>query len=350
MKTTRVTIPLESPQSLTDALQITEARGYPVLAYRFENPEIVGEYSPQTGVSPSDYLADFNDRYGTQPEFVSVIIDVPVATAEKWYREGAPKSVAVRGDKFKAAPASSAHIDKLLKENREKNPTPTETAKSSSLEWRPTQAEVQIFRAGSNIVYFSQYYYWDGTNARAAWMDGGYGFEMEVNIRADSSAYQGGLRPFCAGGYKEQPFAKNYGWTWAALVNTGSGMTPVSSAVGAYADYNDLSDPCEKNSMAIGFKSPFQLPSYSNGSQEVLVTIQAPRGVENSGYIGGLVQSVSASQCLVAPWMALTDCMGVAGGSVGDRTTLNEARNWRAPNTCWRSFNYGTTAPVSFLC
>jgi hypothetical protein len=134
---------------------------------------------------------------------------------------------------------------------------------------------------------------------------------------------------------------------------TGMAWNSVSSAVGAYADYNDLSDPCEKNSMAIGFQAPWQLPDYPNNSQEVLVTIQAPRGVEDTGRIGALVQSVNASQCLVAPWMARTDCMGIVSGSVGDRPVLAEWRNWRAPARCWFSDNYGTdpnSPPIIFPC
>jgi hypothetical protein len=62
---------------LADILLLTEVRGYPVQAYRFENAEIVGEYSPQTGLRPGEYLEDFEDLYGTQPEFVAVIVDVP---------------------------------------------------------------------------------------------------------------------------------------------------------------------------------------------------------------------------------------------------------------------------------
>lgn len=199
-------------------------------------------------------------------------------------------------------------------------------------------------------MYFSQYYYWDGTNARTGVLHPHYGFEAEVNIRADAATYQGGSRPACPSGYKDRPFAKNYGWTWAALVNTGSGMGPMASSVYAYADYNDLSDPCQRNSMAIGFRDPQQIANYPNGRQEVLVTIQAPRGVEDSGRIGGVVQSVNASTCYVVPWMALTDCMGVTSGSQGDRVTLGEWRNWRAPAKCWRSGDYGNTAPVAFLC
>lgn len=87
-ETTRVTLPLVSPQSLADVLLITEARGYPVQAYRFENAEIVGEYSTETGSRPGEYLADFENLYGTQPQFVAVLVDVPVVIAEKWHREG----------------------------------------------------------------------------------------------------------------------------------------------------------------------------------------------------------------------------------------------------------------------
>lgn len=350
-KTTRVTLPLESPQSLADVLQITEARGYPVQAYRFENPEIAGEYSPQTGGPISEYLADFEKMYGTQPQFVSVIVDLPVATAEKWYRAGDLNGIAVRGTVFRAEKANRETIDNLLREHREQaRGSYSEMSTNGYGDWKPEQADIKIFRIDSSTVYFEQFYYWNGTDTRAAWMPTGYGIEMEINIRADSASYQSGLRPFCNGGYKDQPFAKNYGWTWSALVNTGSGMTGVSSAVGAYADYNDLSDACGKNSMAIGFKSPAQLPSYPNGANEVLVTIIAPRGVENSGYIGGLVQSVNSPQCSVFPWMALTDCMGVSSGSVGNRPTLGEYRNWRAPDKCWLSFNYGNDAPFDNYC
>lgn len=83
----------------------------------------------------------------------------------------------------------------------------------------------------------------------------------------------------------------------------------------------------------------------------MLVTILAPRGVENTGYIGALIQSVSSSQCDLFPWMALTDCMGVTASSVGNRPVLSETRNWRAPDKCWFSDDYGTgSAPAAYPC
>lgn len=356
-ESTRVALPLALPQSLADVLPITEARGYPVQAYRFENPDIVGEYSPESGLSPSEFLAQFEDLYGTQPQFAAVIVEVPVATAKQWYQEKGAPDVAVRGAMFEAPLADAEHVDRLLEKYREKNPKRTATdsaAKAGMGDWQPAQATVDIVRPASGTVYSSQYYYWDGIGSNLSWTPSNYGLEMEINIRADSSTYQGGTRPLCPGGYKEQPFAQNYGWPfWAAYQNVGGGMTGVSSSVGAYADCNDLSDPCQTNSIAIGIKRPDFVNHYPTGEQEMLFTILAPRGVENTGRIGALVQSVNSSQCDLFPWMALTDCKGVVGGSVGTRPVLAEWRNWRAPEKCWFSDNYGTdpnSPPVTYPC
>jgi hypothetical protein len=276
---------------LSDVLLITEARGYPVQAYRFENPDIVGEYSPESGLSPSEFLAQFEDLYGTQRQFAAVIVEVPVATAKQWYQEKGAQDVAVRGAKFEAPLADAEHVDRLLEKYRERNPKRTatdSTAKAGMGDWQPEQA------------------------------------------------------------------TQNYGWPfWAAYQNVGGGMTGVSSSVGAYADYNDLSDLCQTNSIAIGIKRPDFVNHYPTGGQEMLFTILAPRGVENTGSIDALVQSVNSSQCDLFPWMALTDCMGVVSGSVGTRPVLAEWRNWRAPDKCWFSDNYGTdpnSPPVAYPC
>lgn len=213
--------------------------------------------------------------------------------------------------------------------------------------WKPEQADIQIYRSGIN-VYFGQYYYWDGVNAKTSVMHADDGWEAEVNIRTANPDFQAGARggPACIGDYKSQPFAKNVSWTWSALVNTGTGMnTSFASAAGAYADYNDLSDDCNRNSMAIGIRTPQAIPSYPSGMQEVLLTILAPRGVDDTGRIGGLVQSVNETGCFIQPWLSNTDCMGLTASSSGVRGTLNESRNWIAPDRCWMSFDYGNVDP-----
>ncbi|KAA0959855.1 hypothetical protein FQ142_13380 [Microbacterium sp. ANT_H45B] len=144
-------------------------------------------------------------------------------------------------------------------------------------------------------------------------------------------------RPICAFDYKDRPFAKNYNWTWYASVN-----------LGVYADCNDLSDDCNRSSMAIGIKEPQKIPSYPNGQQEVLFSITAGRGLDNTGGVSGTVQSINKSWCNDVPLMALTDCMGVAAGTDGERITLNASRGFIAPNKCWQSANRGQDAPITY--
>ena len=359
---TRVDVPLASHQRLEDAAQISTAAGYPVTAFRFENDDIVGEYSLSTGVSVEQYLADFQERYGTQPEVTHAVVEMPVNAAKQFY-EGAATSrglssqaIDVQSPEFDAPPVDPARVDLLLEQHRERTGVDVQGADDQSrailapTRWDPEQADIMIFRPNSSIVYFQQYYYWNGGESATWAMSSDDGWEAEVNIYTAASSYQSGGRPNCPSDYKSRPFAKNYGWTWAALVNIGSGMQSMNAPVGAYADYNDLSDPCNRNSMAIGFRSPQNIGAYPSGMQEVMVTIQAPRGLDNSGRISGLIQPVNGTGCALQPWLSNTDCMGLTTSSYSPRYTLGEQRNWTAPNRCWMSPNYGNATPTTYPC
>lgn len=289
---TRVDVPLTAPQRLEDAAKLRTAVGYPVNAFRFENAEIVGEYSLSTGVSVEEYLAEFQDRYGTQPKVTHAVVEMPVEAAKKFYESGATKRghsesmVAVQSAAYEAPPADPERIDSLLQEHRERTGVDVSRAGEQTRtmlnpsRWDPEQADIVVSRPNASIVYFQQYYYWNGWESATWAMNGDDGWEAEINIFTSASGYQSGTRPNCALNYKSQPFAVNQGWTWAALVNIGgsSGMTPMTANVGAYADYNDQSDFCNRNSMAIGFRTPQNIGAYPSGVQEVMVTIQAPRG------------------------------------------------------------------------
>lgn len=102
--------------------------------------------------------------------------------------------------------------------------------------------------------------------------------------------------------------------------------------------------------MAIGIRTPQSIPSYPNGMQEVLLFIEAPRGVDTTGRIGGVVQGVNETGCFIQPWLSSTDCMGLTASSAGNRITLGEWRNWIAPNKCWLSLDYGNIAPNQYYC
>ncbi len=359
----RYDVPFASPQSLRDATKVTTIGGYDVVAYRFENAEIVGEFSLRTGLSVDEYLSAFESAYGTQPEVVAAVVEIPSALAEQFSSSRSTLMANSPGPTFKANAVSAERIAELMSQKRERNPdlrgaSPADisyerNASRAAMTWHPLYAEIEIFRPNSSVVQISQYYYWDGYNSSNSALNARDGWEAEVNAYTDNPVYQTGDRGsvWCPSGYKDMPFAKNYGWTWAALVNTGSGLGSVAPNVRAYADYNDLTDACNRNSLAIGIAKPQLLPSYPSGAQEILISISAPRGTENSGRIHGVVQAVNRIDCDGAlSWMALTDCMGLQPTDSGHRMTLAEWRNWTAPPRCWRSTNYGDNAPVTFTC
>jgi hypothetical protein len=56
--------------------QETDGR-HPVVAWRFESPEVVGELSARPQTFVEDFLCSFEESYGTQPHCVGAIIEVP---------------------------------------------------------------------------------------------------------------------------------------------------------------------------------------------------------------------------------------------------------------------------------
>lgn len=359
---TRVEIPLSGPRSLADAVMIKQVSGYPVVAFRFENDEIVGEFAVDGPSRVDEYLRNFFDVYGTQPQIVAAVVVMPVEEAEKRSTQRTVQEVVAPGSIYDAPAVDELKIDALLEGFRANRPDAAATgaveARTGSYStWKPTQAEMQIFRINSSTVYFSQFYWWDGYEAHNTALHPDDGWEGEINIYTNHADYQSGTRggDICgaagSSSYKDRPFAKNHSWNWFALVNTGGGMGPVASNVGAYADYNDLSDPCNRSSMAIGIRTPQNIPWYAGDySQEVMLTIQAPRGLDNTGKISGVVQAVNETGCNLAPWLSSTDCMGLTASTAGHRTTLNVSRAWTAPSRCWTSFDYGSATPVSYTC
>jgi hypothetical protein len=349
---TRVDVPISVPQTLADAAKIREIDGRTVVAYRFENREIVGEYSVGGPTSVDEYLGTFEQTYGTQPQVVAAVVIMPVEEAEARSSARSSDVVQAVGDEYSAPPVDAGKIDALVAAHRQDLPANEAQARVAVVpieNWHPEQADIKVQRVGSSVS-FSQYYFWDGTT-KTSNLHPDDGWEAEVNIFTSNPNYQGGSRPLnCASGYKEQPFAKNYDWNWSALVNTGTGMTPMAADVGAYADYNDASDSCDRNSMAIGFRHPQNIPSIPNGFQSIILNIEAPRGVDDTGKIGGLIQPVNSTGCTLAPWLSLTDCMGLTASGQDARITLSLDRAWIAPNRCWFSFDYGQSNPIENAC
>lgn len=369
-KVTRIDVPFEHGTTLAEAVRTTEVSDRPVLAYRFENDEVVGEYAPQSS-SPGEFLADFRAQFMTEPRIVGVVVAASESDSIAVASRLSSTPLEAHGEEFTPAPvpANSPAAQKFV-EPRERalkaagdsyQPDASREGSlmsvQSSTRWDPDQADIMVFRSDADTVYFQQYYAWVSLETSPNRVPDHFGLEFEVNVYNPTLDPQAGTRPFCLPGYKEQPFAINYNWTWYVFVGSPAGMVPGwASTLGAYADYNDVTDPCARNSIAIGFANPRAIPIWQGSTvYDIMIAIQAPRGVQNAGQIGGVIQPVTTYGCEQSPNLSLTDCMGLVGvtwpGPGPDsRTTLNEARNWTAPPKCWTSYGYGGVAPSVYTC
>jgi hypothetical protein len=79
-KKTRITLPFSHSVDLLAAAVAGERMDEPAAAYRFENSDIVGEYSVASGQSVAEFLQEFQERFGTQPEVTGVIVERPIET------------------------------------------------------------------------------------------------------------------------------------------------------------------------------------------------------------------------------------------------------------------------------
>ncbi|MDQ1218144.1 hypothetical protein [Microbacterium arborescens] len=351
--TARVDMALTTHQRLQDVASMKEALGYPVLAFRFQNKEMTGEYSPLSGIDVNTYLAEFEALYGTQPEISHVVVGMPAEQAKNLYLEddlsvAPPAGAAARMSSYEAPPSDPDRIGALFESHRERAGVDTATAEQPQARsaprptcCAPTTVDARITRASTSTVLFDQYLYWHPGEAATEVMHTEDGWEAEINIYTAASAYQGGSRPNCAVDYKARPFAQNYGWNWSVLYDAGFGMTTPNAPINAYADYNDLFDTCERNSIAIGIRNPQFLGAWPNGMQEMLIMVTAPRGVDNTGRVSGTIQPVNSMGCALQPWLSNTDCMGLTSSGYSARPTLGYTRGWTAPSLCWNSGGYG---------
>ncbi|MFF2389140.1 hypothetical protein [Agromyces sp. NPDC058104] len=355
-----VTVPFAHPVALDQAIKTTRVDGSDVLSYRFENPEVVGEYSPASQ-TPAEFLALFREQFGTDPQIAAVVIQRPNIGDIAQSTARAHRPIPTDAPEFRAAPVAIDSIANIESRNRSwhdagKAPAPRKAeATLASTRWDPDQADIQIFRPNQGSVLFQQYYAWVSLATSPNRVPAHWGLEFEVNIYTNQQT--GATRPWCSGAYREDPFAKNYQWTWwVSVAGPNGNLAPGAADLGAYADYNDSLDPCNRNSMAIGLANPRAIPIWSGQTvYQLNAVIVAPRGEDETGRIGGNVQAVTTTRCEDLPSMSLTDCMGVVTGvwpGPGDRNraTLSESRNWIAPSKCWLSLNYGSTAPQPYQC
>ncbi|QHC61131.1 hypothetical protein [Rathayibacter sp. VKM Ac-2760] len=342
IQATRVTLPLAHPVKLKDAVSFASKLGTAVRAFSFNNGDIEGEYSPSPDQSVDTFLAGFAERFGTQPEVTGVVIEVPLEQARM-------RAQARSAPLDPGAAAFDAPLATLSAKLERFATPPTATggemsrAAAAAGDWRPNDVEGQITNQNGRADFFMSYWWHSGSVP--AQMPTGFGAEFQIDLTDSSRPSETSSRPNCAVAYKENMWAKNYDWNWALYKPDYSAAS--QSTVGAYADINDLSDPCNRNSMAIGMRYPQKIQA-ANGGYGVMIWLSAPRGYRTSSMATGVVQAVSDSFCTTGAGsgMALTDCMGVYAGSWPlstpmTRTTLGATRNWSVPAKCWQSQGKG---------
>lgn len=358
---TTVTVPFTSHLSLDDAVSMiksaeSDAR-LPIVALRFENPQIIGEWNTRTDQSAAQFLQSFQEIYGTVPQISAAVFEVPATVDQSGLVHAKtvtlPRLIDSERKPFVAPPARrSAFQDKAIGSLGAVDATPgtatasTETAAALSTSWYPQGTYNGTWRPSSTHQLFMVDTRW-GTANKPQNIPGTFGVEIEINLNNG----EGGTRPVCTPGYKDRSLAKNYNYySWSV-----SSIHGVPTAVYPYADINDLFDPCGLNSMTIGLYEPQKLPSPAGTGAEITTFIDARVGTKTSTKISGGFQLVNASGCSPTSGPTLTDCMGIPTTSPPNtspyRFTLNPTRNWSdSPNRCWESNSYGSVAPVAAAC
>lgn len=349
---TTVIRPIDHAITMTQAVALGTQIGETILGYRYENDLVIGEYVPTADFTPVQFDDGFINNYGTSAQVVAFVVERPTvidASGNLATPNGAtfisnlPQFVAVAGHG-----TANAKLQNFATRARSTAPIEKISATTASVEWRPTQVETDVTHYG-NRAYFSTY---------LAWLPGSspqnlprlYGFEVQVDLFNNASSTN--VRPRCATStYKDDFFAKNHGYSWSVL---NSDYSPLPKSINAYADVNDYLDKCNRNSMSIGIANPLNIPlSPNNVGYALLLTINAPKGTQNSNLISGDIQLVDRTFCALSlGTTSLTDCMGVAQILPVDvpahRATLGAYHNWAAPDRCWMSNgNFGALPPTT---
>lgn len=338
--------------SLADAEAIADEQGFSNVTYRHENKYIVGEYSPRSDYGPGAFAETFYDEYGTEAQIVSIKAETGTDRVLRLHLGEIRRNIdhvpfTTGKPEFIAPPVPGRVLAKKLNNDIEveRSAMPEQFGSAASDGWRPEGMGGRVVKRDGYMEIKNFMYAYDQNGERPYNLPPYHGIEIETNL------YQGGdpgFRPFCVSdNYKDRFIAKNYGWSWALF-------TKNAESVGAYADYNDLSDECSRNSMAIGIQFPQSLgDEYGNVYAEA--AINAPTGLSTSDVVGGVVQVVNGEPCMSAGYLpAATDCMGLIAPEMEgplSRTFLGIDRGWRAPDLCWESDGYGIAqAPIQGAC
>ncbi|MBD8022990.1 hypothetical protein [Microbacterium gallinarum] len=352
------------PVSLESALTVTVVDGAPVQGYHLLSDSIVGDFFPTDGLSVEQFLDDVESKTGTVPEVTHAYLrgeDVETAanrTSTAILGEDLPKFDAPDADPDPAYVQPREDVDRAL----------GASPRSAASTWQPNDVEAMIEPLGSdNLSIVGKYYWWgDAPFASPVVMADHWGMEFQFDFytttRPNLNPYGDdytGFRPFCGTTstyYKDWAVASTRPYTWTALVIVGPNLVAAPANLGMYGDFNDLSDPCNVSTIAVGMANPWAMPMDDWGQNSLVISYYPERGSDTQSVVGAIVQPVNRLHCEVNPTMPLMDCMGVTPGSYpgpgpsSSRVVLNNGRGWKAPSLCWYSGGFGADPASRWTC
>lgn len=212
--------------------------------------------------------------------------------------------------------------------------------------WSPEWVGTKIENRASSVLFSQQSQY--GTTTRLSNIEAGFGLEMEVNLHADPAANLSGKKPFCensvgAVASDSYYFAKNNDYFNYNLYAGGGDLSETEW----YLDYNDLSDNCNIQSIALGIVEPQKLATIQNPGVDTLIwNIETPKGTTPKNTVTSLWQLVENETCLspAGSLMNPTDCMGLnttREPSQPPRQISSLKRNLQGPAVSWHSDYHG---------
>jgi hypothetical protein len=315
---TRTEVRFDHPVTLDDAIKADKPVNDSPVAYRIEGSGVVAEWAPQAE-SEAAFSAGFRKSFGIEPQVVGYLVEVRLPSVDAAARAGTlpvrRDTVAVDAPEFRSAEVPAENREALsgsgsgVEGERELDSAadataaaePTLRAAALSTQWWARSARFELYRLNGYQYFYSTLTF--GASGQEA-IPSGFGMEVGIDLYNDATGSRGGV-PICGPGFRDAFIAKNYNWTsWQAFSPDGD-----VSAARPYADYNDLLDPCNRNSFAIGFQYGDKL----TGTQ-LSTVIQAPTGNTATSRIGASLQLVDNNACTPIESSGeggATDCMGI---------------------------------------
>lgn len=327
---------LAHPISLPEASEI--GAGIPeVVGFRIEQPGLVGEVFPGEKYTVEQYLSDFERDYGVQPAVTEVILESSESQSETQdLTTDEVNADALEGefDKAKAvtpeAPSEHGAMATAARDTKSDQP-PAVDARAAEAVWAPqfTQIWAQNIDGQAAVAQLHRWY----AERKPSNMPSDWG--MENDLMQHTSHKTAGTRPACLPtNFRELFWSSKAGnIAWDFYDPQGGSL----SGVGAYFDWDDLTDGCGEQSITVGIGYPQNLPAGDSGVTELMTRVVGEVGVESSTKFSAYAQAVS-NDCNDLGQEPGSACMGLntersfpASGGQQSQIVVNRNREWTLP-------------------